>query len=180
MASVTRTTVWVDGNTLTASALNGEFNNLLNALNLTDSDISGAAAISATKIAGTAATLGANNVFSGNNTFSGKNTFTATVPTIVSDSDGATITFNMNSGNLHKVTLGGNRTLAVSNVATNQSFVVILQQGAGGQTVTWWSNIKWVAGTVPTLSTGANVYDIFVFIYDGSNYYGSIYGLNHS
>lgn len=50
MATVTRSTVWVDGNVLTASALNGEFNNLLNALALTNSDIAGGAAIAYSKL----------------------------------------------------------------------------------------------------------------------------------
>jgi len=57
MSTVTRTTVWVDNQVLTASALNGEFNNLLNALALTDSDIASGAGIQASKILNTAATL---------------------------------------------------------------------------------------------------------------------------
>lgn len=52
MATITRTTVWVDGNTLTAAALNGEFNNSLNALSLVNSDVSGSAAIALSKLAG--------------------------------------------------------------------------------------------------------------------------------
>ena len=52
MANTTRTTVWVDGNTLTAAALNGEFNNLLNSLQLMNADIASSAAISLTKLAG--------------------------------------------------------------------------------------------------------------------------------
>lgn len=175
MAQVTRTTEWISGQVLTADALNTEFNNLLNSPNITNSDITAGANIAATKIAGTAATLGATQAFTG------KNTFKATVGTITADVDGATITFDLNASNLHKVTLGGARTLALSNVSTNQSFVISLQQdGTGSRTVTWFSNIKWVAGIAPTLSTGANVYDIFTFIYDGTNYYGSIYGLNFS
>ena len=47
---VTRTTVWVDGNVLTASALNGEFNNLLNAPAITNSDISAGASIAYSKL----------------------------------------------------------------------------------------------------------------------------------
>jgi len=50
MASVTRTTVWVDNQVLTASALNTEFNNLLNALALTNADIAGGAGIVESKI----------------------------------------------------------------------------------------------------------------------------------
>ena len=85
----------------------------------------------------------------------------------------------MAASNIHSVTLGDNRTLAVSNVSTGQAFVIILQQdGSGSRTVTWWSNIKWVTATAPTLTTTASRWDIFSFIYDGTNYYGSIVGLN--
>jgi len=49
---VTRTTVWSDGNTLTASALNGEFNNLLNSPDIENADIASDAAIALTKLAG--------------------------------------------------------------------------------------------------------------------------------
>jgi hypothetical protein len=61
MATVTRTTTWSDGQVLSAAALNGEFNNALNALSLVNADISGSAAIVASKISGTAATLAGPN-----------------------------------------------------------------------------------------------------------------------
>lgn len=108
-------------------------------------------------------------------TVGGKTKFTATQPTLVSDSDGTTITFDMNSGNYHQVTLGGNRTLAVSNVGTPQAFVVQLKQdGTGSRTVTWWSGILWNQGSTPTLTTTAAKTDIFGFIYDGTTYWGSV------
>src|SRR5882724_2102442 len=47
---VTRTTTWVDGNTLTAAALNGEFNNLLNAPAIQNADIAGGAGIVYSKL----------------------------------------------------------------------------------------------------------------------------------
>ena len=50
MATVTRTTVWTDNQVLNASALNGEFNNLLNSLSLVNADISAGAAITEAKI----------------------------------------------------------------------------------------------------------------------------------
>lgn len=51
MAVVTRTTTWSDGQVLTASALNGEFNNLLNAPAIVNADIASNAAIAISKIA---------------------------------------------------------------------------------------------------------------------------------
>jgi len=96
------------------------------------------------------------------------------------DADGATITFNCATSPIHKTTLGGNRTLAVSNVATSQAFVVILlQDGTGSRTVTWWAGIKWPDAVAPVLTTTANRYDVFSFIYDGTNYYcvGQIFNL---
>lgn len=50
MANVTRTTTWSDNQVLTASALNGEFNNLLNSLALVNADISASAAIVYSKL----------------------------------------------------------------------------------------------------------------------------------
>lgn len=84
----------------------------------------------------------------------------------------------MSASNIHNVTLGGNRTFAVSNVSTGQAFVIIVKQGGGSNTVTWFSNIKWVGAIAPTLTTTAGRWDIFAFIYDGTNFYGSIVGLN--
>lgn len=112
-------------------------------------------------------------------TFTGKPVITTSSPVITTDADGATITFNMNTSGVHAVTLAGNRTLAVSNVANPQFFIIILKQdGTGSRTVTWWSGILWVGASAPTLTTTANRYDIFSFLYDGTNYYGSTVGLN--
>lgn len=182
MATVTRSTIWVDGNTLTASALNGEFNNLLNALALTNSDIAAGANIATSKINATfptGAIVGTTDSQTLTNKTLTKPTINGSIPALTSDSDGATITFDMSASNLHAVTLGGNRTLAVTNVSTPQAFVIILKQdGSGSRTVTWFSNIKWVGATTPTLTTTNSRWDIFAFIYDGTNYYGSVVGLN--
>ena len=99
---------------------------------------------------------------------------------IVSESDGATITFDLADGNIQKTTLGGNRTLAVSNAKVGQSFMVRLtQDGTGTRTVTWWSTINWVNGTAPTLTTTGGKTDVFGFLCTATNTYdGYIVGQN--
>jgi len=80
--------------------------------------------------------------------------------------------------NIHTVTLGGNRTLALSNVSVGQPFVINLING-GSNTVTWFSTIKWAYGVTPTLTTTTGKIDSFGFICtSASNYLGYILGLN--
>lgn len=81
------------------------------------------------------------------------------------DTDGATITFNLATSNLHSVTLGGNRTLALSNAKAGQIFTIrLLQDGTGSRTVTWFSTITWAGSAAPTLTTTASKADTFVFL----------------
>ena len=99
---------------------------------------------------------------------------------ITADTDGATVTFNMATSNDHSVTLGGNRTLAVSNVSTGQKFMLALTQDAtGSRTVTWFSGISWAGGAAPTLTTTANKTDVLGFRCTGSGaYQGFVVGQN--
>ena len=102
---------------------------------------------------------------SGDQTISGKKTFLSPVGTWVTATDGSTITFDLATGNLQKVTLGGNRTLAVSNATIGQAFIVkLIQDGTGSRTVTWFSTINWAGGVTPTLTTTASKADVFGFI----------------
>lgn len=83
------------------------------------------------------------------------------VDAITADADGATVTFDLTSSNFHKVTLGGNRTLAFSNDQDGQTFKLLLTQDAtGSRTVTWPAGIKWAGGSAPTLTTTANKGDL--------------------
>lgn len=93
---------------------------------------------------------------------------------LTNDTDGATITFNLGTSNIHTVTLGGNRTLAVSFANVGQAFTIILvQDGVGSRTVTWFSTIKWPARITPTLTTTPSKADVFTFIcYGSGTYYG--------
>ena len=100
---------------------------------------------------------------------------------IETNTDATTITFDMDQSNVHMVTLGDNRTLAVSNVDVGQKFLVRLQQDStGSRTVTWWSNIKWAGGgTEPTLTTTGGKADLFGFLSPSGGYYdGFVVGQN--
>lgn len=205
MATISRVKTWATGDVLTASDLNAEFNNILNDYNggITNANISASAAIATSKInttfpsgtiVGTSDSQTLTNktltsptitgptitgTIAGNPTIT-KPTINGSVQAYTDDSDSATITFNMLASNLHNVTLGGNRTLAVSNVSAGQAFLIILKQdGTGSRTVTWWSGIVWAGASAPTLSTTASRWDIFAFIYDGTRYFGSIVGQNY-
>lgn len=96
-----------------------------------------------------------------------------TEETFIADSDASTITFDRGLGRKHKVTLGGNRTLAISNMNTGESIQIWLKQDAtGNRTVTWWSGISWQDNnTVPTLTPTANKTDVFVIIKTGTGAY---------
>jgi len=119
---------------------------------------------------------------SGVATFDQVTTFQSGIKTkINTEADAATITFDMDQSNVHMVTLGDNRTLAVSNVDVGQKFLVRLQQDStGSRTVTWWSNIQWAeGGTEPTLTTTADKADLFGFLSPSGGYYdGFVVGQN--
>lgn len=178
MGVITKQHTFIDDDPIIYSDLNANWDALYNLVNgnIDNSNISPSAAIDPTKVSGGAVTLTTPQTIAGQKTMI-KPILNA-VQNLIEDAYASTITYDMSQSNLHGPTiLTGNPVLAVSNVSAGQAFVVILQQDAtGGRTVTWWSNIKWVTGTPPVLSTAANVYDIFSFIYDGTNYYGSIVG----
>lgn len=100
--------------------------------------------------------------------------------TITTDADGATVTFDLSVSDWHTVTLGGNRTLALSNPTVGQQFTLFLQQDAtGSRTVTWFAGIRWAGGTAPTLTTTPSKGDLFTFKCIGAgSYLGVAAGLN--
>ena len=99
---------------------------------------------------------------------------------ILQATDEATVVFDAWKTHDWEVTLEGNRTLSVINEdKVNVIRVKLTQDGVGSRTVTWWSGISWVGGTIPTLTTTANKSDWFGFILTGSSTWdGFIIGQN--
>lgn len=94
--------------------------------------------------------------------------------------DDTTVTFALATSRNQTVTLGGNRTLALSGATTGMVFIIsLLQDGTGSRTVTWWDTIRWAGGSAPTLTTTASKRDTFGFICTGEDTYdGFIVGQN--
>ena len=97
---------------------------------------------------------------------------TLTTPTITGTKETkvaiAAANIDLATGNYFTKTISGATTLTVSNVpatGTAISFILDLTNG-GSATITWWSGVKWVSGTAPTLtSAGRDV--LAFFTHDG-------------
>ena len=86
--------------------------------------------------------------------------------------DGATISWDVSTSPVAKVTLGGNRTLsAPTNGATGQFIsLLVIQDGTGSRTLTWNSAYEFASDTAPTLTTTASLGDLFTFRYNGTKW----------
>jgi hypothetical protein len=77
--------------------------------------------------------------------------------------DGATVSWDMSLGYNAKVTLGGNRTLSVSNPVLGIDYsLAVIQDATGSRTVTWPSSFDWGTAGAPTLTTTASKVDQIV------------------
>ena len=88
--------------------------------------------------------------------------------------DQATIAWDVIASPVAKVTLGGNRTFAAPSGTTPAAgqFVslLLIQDGTGSRTITWNAVYEFAADTAPTLTTTANLGDLFVFRYNGAKW----------
>lgn len=86
--------------------------------------------------------------------------------------DGATIDWNAETQDVCKVTLAGNRTLNAPTNGTTGQFISILviQDSTGSRTLTWNAVYEFASDTAPTLTTTANLGDVFVFRYNGTKW----------
>lgn len=92
---------------------------------------------------------------------------------------GTAKTIDWNDGNIQKVRMTGNCTFTFSNPVTGGSYMLeLLQDGTGSRTATWPATVKWEGGSAPTLTTTASRKDVVVFVWNGTNYLGILFGLN--
>ena len=86
--------------------------------------------------------------------------------------DASTISWNALTSPVAKVTLGANRTLGAASGAVAGTFasLLIIQDGTGSRTVTWNAAYEFAEDTAQTLTTTANLGDLFVFRYNGAKW----------
>jgi hypothetical protein len=62
---------------------------------------------------------------------------------------------------------------AIINGLPGSTYIVqIVQSAAGSLTVTWPANVKWPAGSAPTITATAGKSDLIELFFDGLVYYG--------
>lgn len=91
--------------------------------------------------------------------------------------DGATINTDMNTGNIHTVTIAGDRILAnPTNLKAGASYIwIIIQDAVGNRDITFGTVFKFENGTVPILTKNtANAIDILSAISDGTNVFAQL------
>ena len=122
---------------------------------------------------------------SGNNIVlgaSGRVTVASTTATIVTLTDGATITPDLDAGCNFAVTLGGNRTIAnPSNIAAGQSGSIFISQDAtGSRTASFGSYWDFPGGGAPTLTTAASAVDRVDYVVRSATSIHAVFTANYS
>lgn len=87
-----------------------------------------------------------------------------------------TATVNLANGTVQTLTLTASTTCTVTmpTAVAGKSFVLLARQAAStGNGAITWSTVKWGTAGTPTVTTTAAKMDIFTFVSDGTNWYGS-------
>ena len=80
--------------------------------------------------------------------------------------DGSTVSWDVSTSPIAKVTLGGNRTLAApSNAVGSGQYIslLVIQDGTGSRTMSYGDAYNFAGGTAPTLTTNASAVDLLIY-----------------
>lgn len=90
------------------------------------------------------------------------------------------ITLALTNGTVQIITLTGNATITMPTAVSGKSFTLLLKQDATGSRTVTWSTVSWPGGTAPTITSTASKMDKYVFISDGTSWFGSTAGQNYT
>ena len=83
------------------------------------------------------------------------------------------IAWNLQSNQVARLVLSTNGTMAdATNKVDGATYILLVTQGTGSNTLDWNATYKWPGGTKPTLTTGSAKSDIFTFVSDGTSLFG--------
>jgi hypothetical protein len=112
-----------------------------------------------------------------NITFTGNATFAAYTETITaSGTVGASATLSIVLGTVLTATLTSATpcTFTMPTATAGKSFVLLLKQpSSGSATTATFTGVKWNSGGAPTITATVGKLDIFAFVADGTNWYGT-------
>jgi hypothetical protein len=88
---------------------------------------------------------------------------------------GTNVYIDWNNSNVQQLTLTASTNVFFVNGQPGGNYKLIVEQApSGSYSITWnISDISWPGGSPPLVSTGASVYDVFEFVYNGNTYFGS-------
>lgn len=122
-------------------------------------------------------TSGSGTVVALNNTPTLTNpTITNYVETPYTANSSTAITLALTNGTVQIITLTGNATITMPTAVSGKSFTLLLKQDATGSRTVTWSTVSWPGGTAPTITSTASKLDKYVFISDGTSWFGSTAG----
>lgn len=85
--------------------------------------------------------------------------------------DAATVNWNFSDGNVGHFTIGGNRTLSITNLIPNTAGVLyVTQDGTGGRTLTFPSGSEFINGWNGVIDTTPGAVIALAFFYDGTTF----------
>jgi hypothetical protein len=86
---------------------------------------------------------------------------------------GNSIAWNLQTNQVTRLVLSTTGTMAdATNKVDGATYILLVTQGTGSNTLDWNATYKWPSNTKPTLTTGSAKSDIFTFISDGTSLFG--------
>ena len=107
-------------------------------------------------------------------------TITNYVETPFSANSSTAITLALTNGTVQIITLTGNATITMPAAVSGKSFTILLKQDATGSRTVTWTTVSWPSATAPTSTSTASKMDKYVFISDGTSWFGATAGQNYT